>query len=217
MPADAGVSWGSDDIVEIHGDARDIARDVLGAPLTAADVDAIEKSLDKIFKGEFGPGSLDGGTSTSGGTTPPPKTTPTKPPATSYTCSGSQVTLLDDTNGGVVSGGGTPPTFSTGGKAYCVTYIQTYHWNGGQGAAPGKLGLKPQGGGTAVGPFTAQASSGTNNAPNVNWYVYPSKSPPVVIDGTYACSDSGPGTWSADPSSGGQGFCIVQGVPAVAG
>ena len=141
--------------------------------------------------------------------------------AAAYHCSGKQITLFDNTNGTGVNDGGAPPSFSTMGKAYCLTYIQTYHWNGGAGAPPGTLGLKRTGGaGTlpaVVGPFAAKASSGQNNAPNVNWYVYVAQSPPTVIEGNYTCSDSGPATWSSNSSSGGAGFCIIYAVPAVKG
>ena len=139
--------------------------------------------------------------------------------AAAYTCDTSkQVTLLDTSNGDAVGNGGTAPTFSTNGKAYCLHYIQTYHWNGGKGQPPGTLGLKRIGGGAgpgiaaAVGPVQAKASSGQNNAPNVNWYMYfDTPAPPPVIDGTYQCEDSGTATWSSNPQSGGRGFCIVQG------
>jgi hypothetical protein len=134
-----------------------------------------------------------------------------------YQCSGKQVTLFDNTNGDPVDSGGAPPTFTTKG-AWCVTYIQTYHWNGGRGEPPGTLGLKRVAGGAgladAIGPFPAKASAGQNNAPNVNWYADVSQSPPSVIDGTYSCQDSGPATWSSNKASGGRGFCIVYGLPA---
>lgn len=164
---------------------------------------------------------------TSGGSSPastPPTTATTAPTTTTsaaagnpfagYYCHGAkQLVLIANSNGGAVTNGGSPPTFSTKGQPYCVTYIQTYHWNGGSGSAPGSVGLTHLSGGPAglpkaVGPFTAKASSGQNNAPNVNWYAdVPLAS--VIIDGTYACSDSEPSTWSSDPGSGGAGFCIV--------
>ncbi|HZQ81621.1 MAG TPA: hypothetical protein VFB25_06565 [Gaiellaceae bacterium] len=134
-------------------------------------------------------------------------------------CTGKQVTLLNNTNGDFVGNGGGAPTFSTKGKPYCVTYIQTYHWNGGNGQAPGTLGLRRvvgvAGYAKKVGPFQAQASAGQGNAPNVNWYVNSPPIPPdTEINGTYSCVDSSPGTWSSDAASGGLGFCIVQGVLA---
>jgi hypothetical protein len=157
------------------------------------------------------------------GPPPPPPTTTSStppPPPKSYTCSGKQVTIFDNTNGGLVANGGAPPTFSTHGKAYCVTYIETYHWNSGKGAAPGKLGLKRVAGPagpaikTEIGPLQAKASAGQNNAPNVNWYVGIPTTPASVIEGSYTCIDSGAATWSANPQSDG-GFCIVYAVPAV--
>ncbi|HWB23345.1 MAG TPA: hypothetical protein VG652_10700 [Gaiellaceae bacterium] len=137
----------------------------------------------------------------------------------SYTCTGSQVKLFDNTNGFAIGSGGTTPTFSTGGKAYCVTYIQTYHWNDGKGSPPGRLGLRRVAGSAGlpalIGPLAAKASAGQNNAPKVNWHVGVPTAAPQVIDGSYSCTDSDPATWSANSQSGGAGFCIVQGVPAV--
>ncbi len=133
----------------------------------------------------------------------------------------NRVTVFNNSSGGTVENGATAPTFSTGGKAYCVVLLQTYHWNGGHGASPGTLGLKRVGGaGSGVsgslGPYKALASSGQNNAPNVNWYVYPQQpgDAPQVIDGSYTCEDSGAATWSTT-SKGGPGFCTVYAVPAV--
>jgi hypothetical protein len=134
----------------------------------------------------------------------------------------NRVTVFDNSNGGTVENGGTAPTFNTGGKAYCVVLLQTYHWNGGKGASHGTLGLKRVGGAGpggigSLGPYKASASPGQNNAPNVNWYVYvqPPGAAPQVIDGTYTCEDSGAATWST-ASKGGPGFCMVYGVPAAA-
>lgn len=142
------------------------------------------------------------------------------PSNSSWTCSGATVTLLNNTNSDAVANGAGAPIFSTHGKAYCVALIQTYHWNDGGGSLPGTLGLKRLGTDMAgvpssLGPYKALASSGQNNAPNVNWYVYPPLSSPKVIDGTYDCQDSDPGTWSSNKTSGHEGFCIVRAVPAV--
>jgi hypothetical protein len=137
-----------------------------------------------------------------------------------WTCSGATVTLLNNTNADAVANGGGAPTFSTHGKAYCVALIQTYHWNDGDGSPPGTLGLErlgtaKTGFATSLGPYKALASSGQNNAPNVNWYVNPPFTTPQVIDGTYTCDDSNPSSWSSNNTSGHQGFCIVRAVPAV--
>ena len=134
------------------------------------------------------------------------------------TCNGQIVKLFDNTNGNPVVNGAKPPLFTTKG-AYCVTSIGTYHWNGGKGAPPGTLSLtraSVAAGFPREGPFPAKGSPGQNGAPNVNWQATVSTSPsPTVIDGTYACKDSSPSTWSAN-TAGGAGFCIVYGIPAQA-
>jgi hypothetical protein len=137
-----------------------------------------------------------------------------------YSCHGNQITLFNNSNVYGVDDGGTPPTFSTHGKAYCLTYIETYHWNDGNGQSPGTVGLKqmsvpiitlPH----ELGPYHAKGSSGQGGAPNVNWYADVPQDPPKdILDGRYECVDSGEGTWSSNKQSGGQGFCIVYAVPA---
>jgi len=138
-----------------------------------------------------------------------------------WVCTGAERVIFDNTNVGLVGNGGRRPSFSTGGKAYCVTYIQTYHWNNGKGAglATGFVGLTGTatalGGAGSVGSWKVTASSGQDNAPNVNWRANLPHSPPVVIRGTYTCNDSAPGTWSQNQASAGFGFCIVGATPAV--
>jgi hypothetical protein len=145
---------------------------------------------------------------------------PTTTTKAKFICVGSQVKLFDNSNIQVVQNGGKPPSFTTGGQPYCVTRIQTYHWNSGRGKVPGKLGLAAtsvagSGAGT-VGPLAAQSSSGQNNAPHVNWFVDIGTALPLVINGTYTCTDSDPATWSTNGQDSGLGFCIVYGVPAKA-
>jgi len=163
-----------------------------------------------------------GASGPSGGSTFAPKSTTTLSPSSQfshYTCHGSQRTLLNNSNAEMVENGGRPRYFTTSGKAYCVTYIQTYHWNNGKGAIPGSLSLRrihgPAGLPSVVGPFNAKTSSGQNNAPNVNWYVDVPTSPPVIIDGIYTCNDSQPSTWSSNKATNGAGFCIIYGDPAI--
>lgn len=133
------------------------------------------------------------------------KTAPSPPPA-KYTCTGNQIKLFDSSNGGGVQNGASPPSFTTQGKAYCVTQITTYHWNNGEGAQPGQLGLS---GSSTVGPYQATGSAGQGGAPNVNWQVTIPTTKPVVINGAYSCTDSDPATWSQDQQSHGTGFCTV--------
>jgi hypothetical protein len=120
-----------------------------------------------------------------------------------YQCVGSEIELFNNWNTGGVSGGGTEPSFSTGGNTYCLISIGTYHWNGGSGATPGTIGLQSEAG--TLGPW---AATGSNS--NRDWQVTPgSASQPVIINGTYACDDSSPATWSQNSASSGQGFCNV--------
>lgn len=141
---------------------------------------------------------------------------PTSSAKTSYKCTGGQVTIFDDSNGFAVANGGKPPSFSTKGVAYCLTALDDYHWDNAKGAVPGTISLVSSTG-HKVGPFKATASSGQGGAPNVNWWVHvPISTTPTVIDGTYSCVDSSPGTWSSNQESKGKGFCTVYGVKAVA-
>ena len=135
-----------------------------------------------------------------------------------YLCHGTEAPLFDNINAEAVSNGGSPPTFSTHGMAYCLMYIQTYHWNKGTGSAPGSIGLVRVSGPAALPKYVASLpakASSSQHVPNVNWGASISISKPVIIDGTYSCADSDPSTWSQDAASGGSGFCIVYGSLAV--
>jgi len=152
-------------------------------------------------------------------------------PRAKYRCTGSEMVIFDNSNGDLVENGGTPPTFSTRGRAYCVTYIQTYHWDFGANPGPaGQVGLKARagsvGGGSTGGPGWVGSWQATGTpgqattqypagVPNVNWRANLPHQPPVVIDGSYSCRDSAPGTWSQNRGSGGLGFCIVGATRAV--
>jgi PKD repeat protein len=127
-------------------------------------------------------------------------------PPLSYSCTGSQIKLFDNSNGGGVLNAAKPPSFSTKGRAYCLVSLTTYHWNNGQGKAPGTIGLT---GSSTAGPFKATGSAGQGGVPNVNWTVNVPTAKPVVINGSYTCQDSDPASWSQNPQTGGKGFCIV--------
>jgi hypothetical protein len=140
--------------------------------------------------------------------------------ARNWTCTGTERVLFDNTNAALVGNGGRRPAFSTGGKAYCLTYVQTYHWNNGKGASkPGFVGLTGTstalGGPGSVGFWKATGSSRQGGAPNAIWRVGLTRDPPVVIRGTYSCTDSAAATWSQNQASAGLGFCVVGGTPAV--
>lgn len=137
-----------------------------------------------------------------------------------WQCTGVERVLFDNTNAALVGNGGQRPTFNTGGKTYCLTSVQTYHWNNGKGAAAGYVGLTAGslalGGPGPVGFWKATGSTGTGGVPNAIWRVSVPRETPVLIRGTYSCSDSSAGTWSQNQASAGLGFCVVAGTPAVA-
>ncbi len=130
------------------------------------------------------------------------------PSPAASSCTGAPVKLFDNSNAGGVLNGGKAPSFSTKGKSYCLTSIVTYHWNNGHGKTPGMVGLTSS---TMSASATAKGSAGQGGAPNVNWTGTFATTKPVVIDGTYSCTDSDPATWSQNPASGGNGFCVVYG------
>ncbi len=129
------------------------------------------------------------------------------PPAPTHQCVGNQFKLFDNWNPDRVDSGATAPTFSTGGKTYCVVAIATYHWNDGRGQVPGRISLTSSRG--TLGPWPVEASAGQEGAPNVNWVVNLSPARPVILEGTYTCQDSDPASWSQNRASAGKGFCWV--------
>jgi hypothetical protein len=145
------------------------------------------------------------------GAPPIVKIAPAPPGAQTYRCTGSRFNLFGNSNGQATQNNAKPPTFTTKGKTYCVVSLATYHWNGGQGAAPGSIGLTVISGlgskGQTLGPLAATGSPGQGGAADVNWTADAGQ--PIVINGTYACKDSDPGTWSWNTSSGSRGFCTV--------
>jgi len=145
------------------------------------------------------------------GAPPVVKIAPAPPGAQTYRCTGSRFNLFGNSNGQAVQNGGKAPSFSTKGKTYCVVSLATYHWNGGNGQAPGSIGLTVVSGlggaGQTLGPLAAVGSAGQGGTANVNWTADAGQ--PLVIDGTYACKDSDPRSWSQNTTSQGKGFCTV--------
>src|SRR5579872_3130387 len=118
-----------------------------------------------------------------------------------YTCNGNIVKLFDNSNGLALLNAGRAPKFSTGGKAYCVTSVETYHWNNGKGSPPGKLGLA---GSSSVAPIQATGNAGQGGVQNASWTAtFSTQTNPQVIDGSYVCEDSDPATWSQNQQTGG--------------
>ncbi|MGP1442414.1 MAG: stalk domain-containing protein, partial [Anaerovoracaceae bacterium] len=91
-------------------------------------------------------------------------------------------------------------------KSYNLKSITTYHWNNGNGQAPGTISLY-EGGGNKIGSWQAvgRASSGRNN---VNWDVFTNV---TIKPGEYYIDDSSPETWSANSKSSWKPFVELRG------
>ncbi|MDE2227849.1 MAG: hypothetical protein KGL11_02260 [Alphaproteobacteria bacterium] len=115
--------------------------------------------------------------------------------------------LYNNTNGYAVTNGPRAANVFTLRAPAQITQLITYHWNGGRGAPAGTIALRDRNGRT-YGPFRAHATSGQNNAPNVNWIADINIRLPA---GTYQVIDSNSATWSQNAQSGYRGFAIVRG------
>ena len=143
-------------------------------------------------------------------------TTTTTPVTGTYTCSGPNNLIFDNWNQGTAANGGKPATFDTSGKAYCVTTVATYHWNGGKGAPPGTISLRQGSKDILSWPSVGQAPDGSPG--NINWIAnLPAGSGPVVVQGVVTCVDSSPTTWAQNAESKGVGFCRIWGQVATKG
>jgi hypothetical protein len=90
------------------------------------------------------------------------------------------------------------------GKACCLVSVSTYHWNGGKGATPGRIGII--GGAGSVGPV--QTKSGTGSRTRTGSTSPRADARPLLL-GSYTCTDSDPSTWSSNDASSKLGFCRV--------
>jgi hypothetical protein len=92
-----------------------------------------------------------------------------------------------------------------------ITYIDTYHWNYGQGTASGGSISLQNGDGEIFGPWSVQADP-ASGAANAWWIARPNV---VIPEGNYIIIDSQPETWSRNAESP-CGFVKVEGYPVKA-
>lgn len=102
-------------------------------------------------------------------------------------------------NDGGVANGGRPPRFTLNAPT-TISFLMSYHYNNGQGAPPGTLGLR-RSDGKMFGPWQA---TGINK---VYWVVSPEVTLPP---GTYEVVDSDPATWSQN-GPGAEGHVLIKG------
>ncbi|OGX14719.1 MAG: hypothetical protein A2351_02280 [Omnitrophica bacterium RIFOXYB12_FULL_50_7] len=89
-----------------------------------------------------------------------------------------------------------------------VTYVLTYHYNGGTGQTPGTIGLRHEDG-TLYGPWQAIGSPDQGSQTNLYWICRPNF---VLKPGVYTVIDSHPVSWSWNAKSGG-GITVIKGRP----
>jgi hypothetical protein len=93
-------------------------------------------------------------------------------------------------------------------KPHMITYIDTYHWNYGQGTESGGSISLQDGNGETFGPWQVEAQS-ASGAANAWWIAHPNE---IVPAGNYIIIDSQPETWSRNAKSP-CGFVKIQGYP----
>ncbi|MDD4652513.1 MAG: hypothetical protein PHQ34_09815, partial [Methanothrix sp.] len=96
-------------------------------------------------------------------------------------------------------------------KPHMITYIDTYHWNYGQGTDSGGSISLQDGNGETFGPWQVDAQSASGVA-NAWWIARPNE---IVPAGNYIIIDSQPETWSRNEKSP-CGFVKIEGYPVQA-
>ena len=141
-----------------------------------------------------------GRTGTSSGSTPG-GTSVTYDEPTGVAFTGSEVEIFRSGNDFGVSNGGKETLFTLSRPAR-ITYLLSYHYNGGKGAPGGTLRIVGEDG-AVWGPWKVETLN------KVYWIARPNVSLPA---GRYRVQDSDPGTWSQNEGSKGQGHIILKGV-----
>jgi hypothetical protein len=117
--------------------------------------------------------------------------------------------LLDIGNGQPVAGKPEKPSKLDLGGPHVVTLIRTFHWNNGQGAYPGSIGLRCRDG-SNHGPWQATGEPSPDGVQNAYWTVRPNAQLPSCIC-TVVVSDVQ--SWSHNEGSKNRGFVRIEGYP----
>jgi hypothetical protein len=124
----------------------------------------------------------------------------------------SGTAIFDSWNTGVVDNSPTCSPILTISKPHMITYIDTYHWNYGQGTTSGGSISLQNGDGEIFGPWPVETKSASGVA-NAWWIARPNV---VIPEGNYLIIDSQPETWSQNSESP-CGLTKVEGYPVQAG
>jgi len=117
--------------------------------------------------------------------------------------------ILDNQPTGDVTGSPTAAATFTLNQPYTITFIRTCHWNNGQGAPPGQIGLTGEDGAT-YGPWQAFGIAASGGQEDTYWGVQPEA---LIPAGTFTITDSDTSTWCQNETTGGAGSATVQGIP----
>lgn len=137
------------------------------------------------------------------GGTPPAESEAAQAPAPAQPVLASEaVEILNTYNKGTADQGGARSPRFTLDEPMMLTYLQTYHWNDGQGMPrPGQIGIVGQG------MWQAEGRPGMLDTPNVEWIATPNV---VLPAGTYSVLTSAPETWAHNSFSDERGFVVVK-------
>ena len=112
--------------------------------------------------------------------------------------------------GGVQNGPPAEDTVFRVNEPVTVTYLDTYHWNYGQGTdAPGAISLV-RSDGVEYGPFWMDGKDGMGGVPNAWWYLDLRPGELTLPAGTYTVVDSDPDTWANNAQSDNAGFFAIK-------
>lgn len=139
--------------------------------------------------------------------TPTPTPTPLSEPSTSATAWGEEGVLFSNLNDQPVQSQPIAPSQFTLAQAAQLTYLETYHWNEGQGAPPGTLALLDQNG-KYYGPWPVRTRAAQPGQLDIYWYVNLNLE---LLPGTYTVLDSDAETWSYNAESDSRGMLVVRG------
>lgn len=138
---------------------------------------------------------------------PTPTPTPLPEPTASAIVWGEEGVLFSNFNDQPVQNSPIALTHFTLAQPAQLTYLETYHWNDGQGAPPGTLALLDRTG-RYYGPWPVRTRADQPGQLNTYWYVNLNLELPP---GTYTVLDSDAQTWAYNAGTRSQGMLRVRG------
>lgn len=125
-------------------------------------------------------------------------------PLCAQEASSVEQTVFSNENPGGVSSDPPVPTVFALQKPTIITFVRTYHWNGGKGSPAGSVELLDERG-VSLGKWPATLHN------RVYWVAKPHIK---LVAGNYTIRDTNPTTWSWNEASARAGFATVNGMEA---